>query len=213
MILSAAWVAGYAFYFYVILSPSLAPVSPGQKIVYAWHPLSIALHAGFGSIALLFGVIQWLRIFRERFPRTNIFLRNAYYGSVIVSSLSGFYVASYASGWLGNKLWFFLLDIVWLYSIIETIIADKNNDMPRFRMWIVRNYALTFAAVTLRLWLPILWAFYSFDVKEFLTIYSVLGFLCWVPNLLWVEWYYGARHWNTTSQKNLSNEPKTTSHQ
>lgn len=55
-----------------------------------------------------------------------------------------------------------MLDLLWIYTLIHAFFADRANNMPLFRMWIVRNYALTFAAVILRLWLPILWAFYGF---------------------------------------------------
>jgi hypothetical protein len=44
----------------------------------------------------------------------------------------------------------------------------------------VRNYALTFAGVMLRLWNPILVSI-GF---EFLSSYLVIARLCWVPNLL-----------------------------
>jgi hypothetical protein len=48
----------------------------------------------------------------------------------------------------------------------------------------IRNYALTFAGVMLRLWMPIL---VSLGV-EFLAAYTVVAWLCWIPNLLVVEW-------------------------
>jgi hypothetical protein len=47
-----------------------------------------------------------------------------------------------------------------------------------------RNYALTFAGVTLRLWLPI---FGGFGI-EFLTGYLIVSWLCWIPNLFVAQW-------------------------
>jgi hypothetical protein len=48
----------------------------------------------------------------------------------------------------------------------------------------LRTFALTYAAVTLRLWLfaliPVL--------GDFGSAYALVPFLCWVPNLLVVEW-------------------------
>ena len=46
-----------------------------------------------------------------------------------------------------------------------------------------RSYALTFAAVTLRLWLPELAAIFPFEAA-----YQTVSWLAWVPNLLIVEW-------------------------
>jgi hypothetical protein len=47
----------------------------------------------------------------------------------------------------------------------------------------VRNFALTFAAVTLRLWLPASVA----SGMPFEVAYPVVAWLCWVPNLLAAE--------------------------
>jgi hypothetical protein len=47
----------------------------------------------------------------------------------------------------------------------------------------VRNFALTFAAVTLRLWLPgSVLSGVPFEVA-----YPIVAWLCWVPNLVVAE--------------------------
>ena len=51
------------------------------------------------------------------------------------------------------------------------------------RAWMTRSYALTFAAVTLRLYLPVaIIAHWDFDAS-----YRAISFLCWVPNLIVAE--------------------------
>ena len=53
----------------------------------------------------------------------------------------------------------------------------------------MRNYALTFAAVTLRMELGLIGALgYEFEVA-----YPVVAWLAWVPNLVLVEWWLLAR--------------------
>jgi hypothetical protein len=44
---------------------------------------------------------------------------------------------------------------------------------------------LIFAAVTLRIELPLLVMAFG----DFTPAYRVVSWLCWVPNLLWAEWY------------------------
>ncbi|MFV3517468.1 DUF2306 domain-containing protein, partial [Mycobacterium tuberculosis] len=53
------------------------------------------------------------------------------------------------------------------------------------RRWMVRSFALTLAAVTLRIYLPLS------DVLGigFAASYPVVAWLCWVPNMAVVEWY------------------------
>jgi len=49
----------------------------------------------------------------------------------------------------------------------------------------IRSYALLFAAVTLRIELPLLIMAFG----EFTPAYQVVSWLCWVPNALWAERY------------------------
>jgi hypothetical protein len=51
----------------------------------------------------------------------------------------------------------------------------------------VYSYAMCFAAVTLRIWLPLLLLIFG----DFETSYRIVAWLCWLPNLLfayiWVK--------------------------
>jgi hypothetical protein len=51
------------------------------------------------------------------------------------------------------------------------------------RRWMIRNYSLTFAAVTLRLWIPILMV----AGNDFPSTYTTVAWLAWVPNLIVAE--------------------------
>jgi len=53
-----------------------------------------------------------------------------------------------------------------------------------FLFWFLSfGVALTFAAVTLRLYLPVLGGTLGFE-----TGYPIVAWLCWVPNLIVAEW-------------------------
>ncbi|MBX2875107.1 MAG: DUF2306 domain-containing protein, partial [Saprospiraceae bacterium] len=62
----------------------------------------------------------------------------------------------------------------------------KQRNIEAHREWMLRSYALTFAAVTLRLQLPLYMSFLDID---FLTSYRMVSWSCWVPNLLLIEWF------------------------
>ena len=49
----------------------------------------------------------------------------------------------------------------------------------------LRSYGLIFAAVTLRIWLPLLIIAHE---GQFLPAYRWVAWVSWVPNLLFVEW-------------------------
>ncbi|MMZ69505.1 hypothetical protein D1872_323530 [compost metagenome] len=48
-----------------------------------------------------------------------------------------------------------------------------------------RNYALTFAAVTLRIYLPV--SMLIFGLEHFNDYYRVIAWLSWIPNLIVAE--------------------------
>lgn len=58
------------------------------------------------------------------------------------------------------------------------------------RRWIVRNFALTFAAVSLRLWLPASVA----SGIPFELAHPVAAWLCGMPNLLFAEFFFDQTH-------------------
>lgn len=52
------------------------------------------------------------------------------------------------------------------------------------RRWMIRSWSLTLAAVTLRIYLPVV----IITGLPFAFSYQVVAFLAWVPNLLLAEW-------------------------
>ncbi|MCU6340152.1 DUF2306 domain-containing protein, partial [Enterobacter quasiroggenkampii] len=59
------------------------------------------------------------------------------------------------------------------------------RDLAGHGRWMIRNYALTCAAITLRLYMPLAAIFLGFaDPND---TFAVIAWLCWVPNLLIAE--------------------------
>jgi Predicted membrane protein (DUF2306) len=78
---------------------------------------------------------------------------------------------------------FGLLAGLWLASTWKALDAARNGRIAEHRRWMIRSFALTFAAVTLRLYLP--FAFIS--PIGYVATYRLIGFACWVPNLAFAE--------------------------
>ena len=60
------------------------------------------------------------------------------------------------------------------------MIYIKNKKIEQHKKIMVYSYAACFAAVTLRIWLPILQTIFG----DFDTAYRIVAWLCWVPNLI-----------------------------
>jgi hypothetical protein len=81
---------------------------------------------------------------------------------------------------------FAVLAMLWLYTGLRAFTAIRTGNVSGHRRWIIRNFSLTLAAVTLRVYLPITMA----SGIEFALAYQVIAWLCWVPNLIIAEHCY-----------------------
>jgi uncharacterized membrane protein len=181
---------GYAFYGYIFSKPG-STSSPEMFEVYnstIANTAKIMIHAGSASLALMIGIPQLSRRWRERYPRTNVVFRNIYFAAVIIASLSGFALAFIAQGGLPNLFGFSTLSAIWLFSCIKAIIAIKKGDIPAYRLWMVRNYMLTSTAINLRILLG-LWAITQGGQENIPVFYQTLGYLTWVPTFIITEWF------------------------
>ncbi|MCZ6618021.1 MAG: DUF2306 domain-containing protein [Gammaproteobacteria bacterium] len=80
-----------------------------------------------------------------------------------------------------------MLAISWLYSGGRAYAAVRAGDITSHRLWMLRNFWLTFAAVTLRIHLGLLQGPLELTFEE---AYPVVA---WVPNLMVVERFLATR--------------------
>jgi hypothetical protein len=148
----------------------------------AWHT-AFYIHITFGGIALLTGWTQFSQKLRDRYLNAHRTVGKIYVGSVMLSSLAGFYIALFATGGIASMLGFGALAAAWFFTILMAYTRILKRDIPQHENWMIRNYALTFAAVTLRIYLPLSQMMHI----EFIAAYRLISWLCWVPNLIVAE--------------------------
>lgn len=112
-----------------------------------------------------------------------------YMSACMTGGITGFALALGASTGPVSTAGFGLLAIVWTCSTAIAWRRAARRDFAAHRRWMIRSFALTFAAVTLRLYLPIAPAL----PVTFEDAYRAISFLCWVPNLLLAEFYIRLR--------------------
>ena len=150
----------------------------------SWYMLVFYFHIASGGISLLVGWSQFSAVFREKYLQTHRSLGKLYVISVLISSLAGICIAVFATGGLISVVGFEGLAICWLLSNIKAYKAIREGRVQEHQDWMIRNYALTFAAVTLRIWLPISQAVLQMD---FVYAYRTIAWICCVPNLIVAE--------------------------
>jgi len=81
----------------------------------------------------------------------------------------------------------------------------RAREIPAHRRWMIRNYSLTFAAVTLRLYLPLAFLLgIPFELS-----YPLVAWLCWVPNLVAAEYLVSRLRFESTRTSGLTAPSKS----
>lgn len=176
-------VAGYAVATYT-LRPLGAGVHPDMRRTFEQHPIAIYAHIFGSAVALLLGPWQFFPGLRAARPGLHRLLGKVYLlVGVLAGGLAALWVSPFAFGGMVSALGFGLLAVLWLLSGALMFCTAHRRDFVAHRRWAIRNYALTFAAVTLRIGLGLGFA----SGLPFETFYPPLAWLSWVPNLLLAE--------------------------
>jgi Predicted membrane protein (DUF2306) len=183
MLLTAlAAVVALASLRYVLLRPQLT-AGPIFADKFTKHLPWLLAHVVGGCVALLAGSWQFGADVRERWNNLQKAVGWTYAAAVAIGGVAGFRMALISYGGLPTHVGFGLLAVVWLFTTAMAVRATLSADLDSHGDWMIRSYALTFAAVTLRMWVPLLASRFPF-----LEAYTTAAWLCWVPNLLVAEW-------------------------
>jgi uncharacterized membrane protein len=137
-------------------------------------------HIIFGGIALLIGWTQFSPKMRNRRMALHRKLGKVYIIAVLLSALAGIYIGFFATGGWVSSAGFICLGIIWFYTTAKAYLHIKHREIEKHQKMMVFSYAACFAAVTLRIWLPILTIMFG----DFIKAYLVVAWLCWIPNLI-----------------------------
>ncbi|MDA2736299.1 DUF2306 domain-containing protein [Bacillus paranthracis] len=162
----------------------------GSKLSEFWY-MMLFIHITTSIVALIIGPFTLSTKFRERNINRHRIAGRIYMVGILLGGISGLYLSFYATGGLVAKLGFGLLSVFWLTSAYQALHRVKNKKMKEHRNWMIRNYALTFAAVTLRIWLPLF--IVLFGIEHFELSYAIIAWLAWVPNLIIAELFIRQR--------------------
>lgn len=168
---------------YLTLDPDV--FFPEQRAVYLAHLTFVVVHVVASMLAILIGPFQFLPGIRKgRWLKFHRWLGRTYLLGVLFGGLSGLYMAQLAYGGIVSRLGFGTLACLWLYTGYRAYRHIRKKEIEQHRQWMIRNYALTFAGVMLRVWVPL-----SMGAgMDFTAAYVIIAWLCWVPNLLVAEW-------------------------
>jgi len=180
MTVLALFIALYAIA--LLFVPAMRP--PFLRDRFLVVPAAAFLHLGGSAIALAVGPFQLNTGLRTRFIKVHRWMGRSYVVSVLLGGLAAFALATMAQMGLPAQVGFGLLAVLWLTSTAMAYRHIRARNQAAHRRWMTRSYALTFAAVMLRIYLPLSQAYGI----PFEPAYQTIAWLCWVPNLIVAEW-------------------------
>ncbi len=185
LLLGGVFAAGNAVIFMLVQGVG----SPDIKHRFFATALAGWAHTMGGAVAALIGPFQLITKIRTTWPRVHVWMGRTYLTAVLAGALGGLYFAPNSTAGTLGSIGFTTLAIFWLYSGAQAYIAIRRGNVQAHRCWMLRNYALTFAAATLRIQLPLL----IIGGLAFPAAYTMVAWSSWVPNWLAVEWWLRKR--------------------
>ncbi|GAA1501450.1 hypothetical protein GCM10009827_010960 [Dactylosporangium maewongense] len=151
MTISAMGVAAFSAPAYLTgdAAQSRIPVNPDV----APHYLSIVIHALPASLALFLGPLQFITPLRVKRPGLHRIVGRIYMISIVAATIAATFATIFTLDGVPVQVGFALLIAAWVYTLARGYRTIRRGEVQLHRIWMIRNYSLTFAAVVLRAFL------------------------------------------------------------
>lgn len=180
---------------YLSFNPSVSriPANP----VFSSHFMWVAFHAIPAGLLLILGPFQFVPAIRRRYPAAHRTIGRIYLICVLLASITAVPVALMSTSGLPAQVGFLLLAVGWVYTGSLAYLTIRRGHIQLHRIWMIRNYALSFAAVWLRLFIFV--GITAMQTNPSLTFDSVYTTAVWasiVVSYVVAEWFIVQRVFN-----------------
>ena len=180
MVVLAIVIALYpGIYFIIDRKFGLLSSKPIELLTNSFWNIGFYTHILLGGLALLIGWTQFSSKIRDNNLTLHKRIGKIYVIAVFLSSITGICIGFFATGGFPSSLGFICLGIIWFSTTLKAYINIHNRQIVKHQKMMIYSYAACFAGVTLRIWLPLLIIIFG----NFITAYTIVAWLCWVPNL------------------------------
>lgn len=158
-----------------------------HAISTGWYLPAFYSHVLISGVILLIGFFQintrW-SLHSKSIHR--LFGRCYAYGILFFAAPGGLVMSLFINRGHWVLISFIVQSLFWFLSTGIAVKKIINGDIEAHRKWMLRSYALTFAAVTLRMY--VFASSWSFDLSQ-PQAYGIIAWLSWSVNLLVIEIY------------------------
>ena len=179
-------------FLYIPIQNDVAFLQLKQSYIHIteWR-IAFFVHVFSSILALLAGFTQFSKWFLKHRPRLHRAMGYMYVVNILmVTGPAGLLMSFYANGGISSRIAFVMLSVLWIGFTAIALYKALQKDFKAHRIFMIRSYALTLSAITLRVW-KVLLANYT-DIPP-MDRYRIIAWLGWVLNLLLAEciiYYY-----------------------
>lgn len=161
----------------------------------------LILHVLGGTTALLLGPLQFVARVRNRFPALHRASGRTYAAACAIGAPAGFMLALGTRAGPVASLGFAVPAVLWPIFTFVGIRLAITGRLSEHREWMLRSYAITANAVTLRIMLPFAGLVLGLP---FTSAYPVIAWLGWMVNLAAAELYLRRNRKDAIAQPRLA---------
>lgn len=184
----------YASYLLLLLSLPYLEIRRGidflktKQLIYHikhWR-YSFYIHVFTSILIITSGLLQFSKTILTKYTKIHRISGFIYLAvMLLISGPAALVMSFYANGGYPAQTSFVILSLLWIGTSFLAYHFVRKKDYERHGKWMVRSYALTLSAVSLRLYS------YLFDVFHFtmdpVDLYILLSWLSWTLNLVIAE--------------------------
>ncbi len=183
--IAAALLSGNTLY-YLNFDPTYGFLRHKQEAVAGgWYLPAFYTHIFAGAVVLVAGFFQFWKKLRRAFPKIHRFIGYIYAFGILLLAAPGGMVMAFFIGRGPIVLSSFVLQCsLWVAFTILAMMSAWRGSFLVHERWMMRSFALTLAAITLRLY--IFGASWFFDLSA-PAVYGIFAWMSWIPNIVLAE--------------------------
>ncbi len=171
---------------YLSFKPNVDFLRTKQGIIHIrpWRWAFYA-HVMSSTCVLFLGIFQFLPGVMKKYPGWHRRAGKVYVLLVLgISGPGGLIMGFYANGGWPARISFVILSVLWMGFTLQAFLLVKKKDFFRHSDFMVRSYALTLSAITLRTYAFVLPSVVHLEGHR---AYILISWLSWIPNLILAE--------------------------
>lgn len=147
--------------------------------------VSFYIHVFSSILCLIAGFTQFSNdILKNQINLHRVVGKIYVFNILIINFPVALIMAYYANGFIPTKIAFLILDTLWFWFTLKAFLEIKKGNTQKHKEYMIRSYALTFSAITLRTLKLVL---SNVTDIEPMTLYMMNAWLAFIPNLIIAE--------------------------